>query len=58
MSSFSCNNCGKDFNKDPARERKIFKVRLGTRANMLCWSCKCKLEDEVEDIAMKYLGKR
>jgi len=53
---FICNKCGKDFNDDPDKNRKIFKIILAGKANMLCWVCKCYMEDEITNIAVKYLS--
>jgi len=55
MSLFICGKCGKDFSDNPKRDEIMQKVRLAGYANILCFSCRCKLEDAVEDIAKRYL---
>lgn len=44
-----CGHCGK---KD---EKYIEKVVIGKHANMLCYTCRCMLEDAIDDVAKKYL---
>lgn len=54
MSLFICGCCGKD-TTDTGRDTE--KVRLGGYANMLCRVCRICLEEEVVNIAKRYLHK-
>lgn len=56
MNLFTCGKCGKDFKDHPRRNAIMQKVRLAGYANILCFTCRCKFEDEVKDIAKNYLA--
>ncbi len=57
-SLYICVNCGKDTEKLSGIDRKSTqKVILGGYANMLCRVCRCCLEDEVSQLARRYLDK-
>ena len=49
MSIFHCGHCGR------LDKEHIRKVVLAGYSNMLCFSCGCKFDDAVTDIARRYL---
>lgn len=53
-SLFICGYCNKDTRET---DKDIEKVRLAGYANMLCRTCRMCLEDEVVNIAKRYLNK-
>lgn len=53
-SLFICGYCGKDTRKT---DRDVEKVILAGYANILCRSCKERLDNEVATIARKYLNR-
>jgi len=55
MNLFTCGKCGKNFEKHPRRNEITQKVKLAGYANILCFQCRCELEDAVADIAKRYL---
>ena len=55
MSLFVCGKCKKDYSDHPRRDVIMKKVRLAGYCDILCWTCRCVLEDEVEDKAKRYL---
>ena len=50
-----CGYCGKDTR---ATGWNVKKIILSGYANMLCFSCEMRLEDEIASIAKKYLAKQ
>lgn len=53
-SLFICGCCGKDTRKT---NEKTEKVIVYNRANMLCPACKICLEEDIDNIAKRYLSK-
>jgi len=53
-SLFICGCCGEDTRKT---DKDIKKVILSCRSNMLCRICRSLLEDDIDNIARKYLDK-
>ncbi len=58
---YICNNCGEDqsdWTYETKKRRNVEKVVIYNLANMLCFSCSAKMQDEIMDIAKKYLRER
>ena len=53
-SLFICGYCDRDTKGEKGETTKVI---LGGFANMLCFSCRCRFEDAIEDVAKKYLCK-
>lgn len=52
-----CGKCGYDQRKDSQDKKRLLeKVVVADYANILCRSCKMMLEEEISDVAARYLG--
>ena len=53
-----CGKCKQDQSNRLGSDIDIQKVMLGGYANILCRRCRMMLDDEIRDIARRYLGQK